>query len=100
MQKDEIVNDKNILNLYEKSLKKIAEFNQESEDLLDDYFDYFKEDINETIKNELDFTENFKQFAKILKFTEDNFVFEVNKKINESTSELLKLLYIIIIMIL
>ena len=93
IQMDEIINDKNILNLYEKSLKKIAEFNQESEDLLDDYFDYFKEDINETIKNELDFTENFKKFAKILKFTENNFIFEVNKKINESTSELLELLH-------
>lgn len=93
IQKDEIINDKYILNLYEKSIEKIAEFNQESEDLLEDYFYYFKEDINETIKNELDFTENFKKFAKILKFNENNFVFEVNKKINESTSDLLELLY-------
>ena len=64
----------------------------ESEDLLSEYFYYYEEDINNTIKNELDFTKNFEKFEKILKFSEENFVFEVNKKINKSTFEIFKML--------
>ena len=64
MQKDEIINDKNILDLYEKSKEKTSEINKESEDLLSEYFYYYEEDINETIKNELDITENFAKSKK------------------------------------
>ena len=92
LQKDEIINDKNILDLYQKSKEKTSEINMESEDLLSEYFYYYEEDINNTIKNELDFTKNFEKFEKILKFSEENFVFEVNKKINKSTFEIFEML--------
>ena len=87
-QKDEIINDKNILELYEKSFNKISEYSKESEETLEEYFYYYEEDINDTIKNNLDFTKNFERFTKILNFTEENFLFEVNKKYNESLDEL------------
>ena len=92
IQKDEIINDKNILKLYEKSIEKIDKFNQESEDLFEEYLYYYEEEINDTIKNEVDFTKNFKKFEKILKFTENNFVIEVNKTINKSAYEFFKLI--------
>ena len=90
--KDEIINDKNIFNIYEKSKEKLIEINREAEELLNDYLIYFKEDINETIINELDFFENFDKFKTIINFTDNNFVFEVNKKINNTELEFLKLL--------
>ena len=72
IQKDEIINDKNIINLNQKSNQKLYEINEEAEDVLKEYFEYYKEDINETIKNELDFTINLDKFSKILNYTEEN----------------------------
>ena len=88
-QKDELINDKNIINLYEQSLEKTKEFNKESEDILEEYFQYYEEDINDTIINKLDFTENFDRFTKVLNFTEENFKFEVDKQYKKATENFL-----------
>ena len=90
--KDDIVNDKNIFNIYEKTEEKLKVINQEAEELLEEYYNYFEEDINETIMNELDFKENLEKFGSILNFTEENFLFEINKIINESTFKFFVLL--------
>ena len=90
--KDEILNDKNIFNIYERTREKISEINKESEDLLEEYIDNYIEDINETIINELDFKQNFDIFKSILNFSEETFLLHVNNTINQSTSELLQIL--------
>ena len=92
IQKDEIINDKNIINLNQKSNQKLYEINEEAEDVLKEYFEYYKEDINETIKNELDFTINLDKFSKILNYTEENFIQEVERKSDNITFLLFELL--------
>ena len=88
--KDEIINNKNIINLYEKSTEKIIEYNKEAENLLKECWDSYELDLNESTISELDYTENINKFGNILKFKEKNFVLEVNNHINKSLSELFK----------
>ena len=92
IQKDEIINNKNIINLNKKSKEKLNVINKDTEDILKEYFEYYKEDINETIKNELDFTLNFDKFKKILNYTEENFIQEVQRKSDNITFILFELL--------
>ena len=40
IQKDEIINNKNILNLYDKSREKLNEYNKESNALLEEFYEY------------------------------------------------------------
>ena len=76
-----------------KTMDKLSEYNNEAKDLLQDYIEYYESDLNETIINKLDFTDNFHKFENILKFNETNFEKEVNKKINEITEEINNQLY-------
>ena len=87
-QKDEIINDKNILNLYEKSSEKASEFNKEAENILEEYFDYYEEDLTEIVTNKNDFIENFNKFKKIITFEENNFISDVNNLINDTESKI------------
>ena len=92
VQKDELINDKNILILYEKSKEKLNECNNESNSLLEEYNEYYEEDMKNIFINELDFTKNYIKFENILKFNEPNFISLVNKQINNTTIESLKLI--------
>ena len=91
IQKDEIINDKNILNLYDKSKEKLNEYNKESNVLLEEFYEYYQEDIKKMIINEPDFANNYNKFKNILNFQAENFILYVNKQINNINSELFEL---------
>ena len=91
IQKDEIINGKNILNLYDKSKEKLNEYNKESNALLEEFYEYYQEDIKKMILNEPDFANNYIKFKNILNFQAENFILYVNKQINNINSELFEL---------
>ena len=87
-QEDQILNDKDIINLYLKSVEQTSILNKEAEELLDEYLIFYEEDINETLKNESDFINNFESFKKILDFTDNNFISEINLFFNNNINDI------------
>ena len=76
---DEFVNDKNILDIYNKTNIKIKNFNKESDYLVIDTYDYFLEDFKSkyTLKN--DYLPFEKKMKDILQFKDEHY----NKSIND-----------------
>ena len=89
---DEIINYKNIIDLYNKTLENKTKINKEIEEMLVEYIDYYIYDINESMINELDFIENFDVMKNVLNFSDENFNFEIDEKLNSSSLKLLQLL--------
>ena len=75
---DELINDKNILEIYNKANIKVLELNKESEIMINETYQYFINDF----KNKYSFKKDYLPFAKelkdILKFENDDY----NKAIN------------------
>ena len=89
---DEMLNDKNVLDFYNKINTKIRKINKESIILINDTYDYFLKDfkIKYSIKN--DYSPLAKKFEKIISFKDYNYIQAINDNLNETIVNIYSLL--------
>ena len=80
---DELLNDKNILEIYNKTNYKIIDINKESEILMNESFQYFLEDFKIKYSFEKDYLPFVKKLEEIIKFENNDYNRIINDKLNE-----------------
>ena len=89
---DEFVNDKNILNIYDKTNIKIKSLNEESDNLVNDTYEYFLADFQNryTLKN--DYLPFEKKMKEILQFKDEHFKKAINDTLNATIEGFISLM--------
>ena len=82
---DEILNDKNIINIYNESNKKLIDINKESLNIIEEYFQLFIDDFKNKYSYKNDYINLLKKFSKIIRFEDDDY----NNNISYSSNEIL-----------
>ena len=81
---DELLNDKNIIDIYNKTNHKIREINIKSDIYINETFEYFLEDFKSkyySFKN--DYLPFVQKMEEIIKFENDNYTMKINKSFDE-----------------
>ena len=81
---DQFVNDKNILDIYDKTNIKIKNFNEESEYLVNDTYEYFLEDFKSRYTFKNDYLPFEKKMKEILQFKDERFKSAINDILNNT----------------
>ena len=89
---EQFVNDKNILNIYDKTNIKIKNFNEESDYLVNDTYEYFLEDFKSryTLKN--DYLPFEKKMKDILQYKDEHFKKSINDILNTTVEGFISLM--------
>ena len=89
---DELINDKTILDVYNKTNSKILEINKESEILINETYDYFLNDFKMKYSFKNDYSPLIKIFKGIIKFENNNFHIYIEETINKTINDIIALM--------
>ena len=89
---DELLNDKNILDIYNKTNSKIVKINKESISLINETYEYFLEDFKKKYSIKNDYFPFVKIFETILKFEHYNFTLNINNTLNKTIEDIYSLM--------
>ena len=89
---DGLLNDKNILEIYNKTNYKIIDINKESEILMNELYQYFLEDFKIKYSFEKDYLSFIKRFEEIIKFENEDYNRSINDTLNEIIDNAISLL--------
>ena len=89
---DELLNDKNILDIYNKTNSKIVKINKESISLINETYEYFLEDFKKKYSIKNDYLPFVKIFETILKFEHYNFTLNINNTLNKTIEDIYSLM--------
>ena len=89
---DELINDKAILDVYNKTNSKILEINKESEILINETYDYFLNDFKMKYSFKNDYSPLIKIFEGIIKFENNNFHIYIEETINKTINDIIALM--------
>ena len=84
---DELINDKTILDVYNKTNSKILEINKENET-----YDYFLNDFKMKYSFKNDYSPLIKIFEEIIKFENNNFHIYIEETINKTINDIIALM--------
>ena len=81
---DELLNDKNIIELYNKTNYKINEINEESNIMINETFIYFLDDFKNKYSLKNDYLPFVEKLKKIIKYEDNNYTLLLDNMINET----------------
>ena len=90
---DEIINDKNIIDVYNKTKHKIIEINKESDILINEKYIDFLDEFKAKYSFKNDYLPFLKKFKDMLKFEDYNYSLAINNELSEIIDNIFSLIY-------